>query len=220
MRARLRLQPPLQRPDPRAVDDEGRQEAEQEGDEDAAAAASRRPRARPTASSVDRVASWRRRTATSTTRERPPRTGSSGTAWPLPSSKSASRPVRQRCRAARRRKTGLSLTRFSRSRGRAPRTGRRSASAAAAPRRGWRGRRRASAPRSRRAASASPSGSGRDDDVDQPVGAVQAAPEIVVLAIGAAEEGAEAVELDALQRRLRRRPCGSRPRRWARSGRP
>src|SRR5207237_3479105 len=40
------------------------------------------------------------------------------------------------------------------------------------------------------------------DDVDQPVGAVQAAPEIVVLAIGAAEEGAEAVELNALQRRL------------------
>src|ERR1700750_1650489 len=39
------------------------------------------------------------------------------------------------------------------------------------------------------------------DDVDQPVGAVQAAPEIVVLAIGAAEESAEAVELDALERR-------------------
>ena len=46
-------------------------------------------------------------------------------------------------------------------------------------------------------------GHGRDDDVDQPVGAVQAAPEIVVLAIGAAEEGAEAVELEPLQRRLR-----------------
>ena len=61
---------------------------------------------------------------------------------------------------------------------------------------------------------------GRIDDVDQPVGAVQAAPQIVVLAIGAAEEGAEAVELEALQRRVRAAACGSRPRRWARSGRP
>jgi hypothetical protein len=44
-----------------------------------------------------------------------------------------------------------------------------------------------------------PLGEGGDGDVDQPVGAVQSAPQIVVLAIGAAEEGAEAVELDALQ---------------------
>ena len=44
-------------------------------------------------------------------------------------------------------------------------------------------------------------GQGRQGDVDQPVGAVQPAPQIVVLAIGAAEEGAEAVELDALERR-------------------
>src|SRR5688572_2504395 len=36
---------------------------------------------------------------------------------------------------------------------------------------------------------------GRQRDVDQPVGAVQAAPQIIVLAIGTAEEGAEAVEL-------------------------
>src|SRR3546814_16996080 len=43
---------------------------------------------------------------------------------------------------------------------------------------------------------------GRDDDVDHPLGAVETAPEIIVLTIGAAEEGAEAVELDALERRL------------------
>ena len=43
-------------------------------------------------------------------------------------------------------------------------------------------------------------GQRRDDDLDQPVGAVEAAPQIVVLAIGAAEEGAEAGELDALER--------------------
>src|SRR3954468_4367901 len=41
------------------------------------------------------------------------------------------------------------------------------------------------------------------DDVDQPVGAVEAAPQIIVLAIGSAEEGAEAVELEPLQRRPR-----------------
>src|SRR4051794_11549930 len=45
-----------------------------------------------------------------------------------------------------------------------------------------------------------------EDDVDQAVGAVEAAPQIIVLAIGAAEEGAEAVELDALQ--CRRGPAG------------
>src|SRR3546814_7805324 len=43
----------------------------------------------------------------------------------------------------------------------------------------------------------------RRDDVDHPVGAVEAAPQIVILAIGAAEKGAEAVELDALQHRRR-----------------
>src|SRR3546814_9857742 len=45
-------------------------------------------------------------------------------------------------------------------------------------------------------------GQGRDDDIDESVGAVEAAPQIVVLPVGAAEEGAEAVELDALQGRL------------------
>src|SRR6187399_3334123 len=40
----------------------------------------------------------------------------------------------------------------------------------------------------------------REGDVDQPVGAVESAPQIVVFAIGAAEKGAEAVELDALER--------------------
>src|SRR3546814_20755158 len=44
-------------------------------------------------------------------------------------------------------------------------------------------------------------GQGRDDDVDHPLGAVETAPEIIVLTIGAAEEGAEAVELDALARK-------------------
>src|SRR3546814_6475851 len=39
-------------------------------------------------------------------------------------------------------------------------------------------------------------GQGRDDDVDHPLGAVETAPEIIVLTIGAAEEGAEAVELE------------------------
>ena len=44
---------------------------------------------------------------------------------------------------------------------------------------------------------------GGDEDVDQPFRAVQPAPEIVVLTVGAAEECAEAVELNAFQRRLR-----------------
>src|SRR3546814_10506671 len=44
---------------------------------------------------------------------------------------------------------------------------------------------------------------GGDEDVDQPLRPVQPAPKIVVLAIGAAEERAEAVELNALERRLR-----------------
>src|SRR3546814_18578027 len=42
-----------------------------------------------------------------------------------------------------------------------------------------------------------------DEDVDQPLRPVQPAPQIVVLTIGAAEERAEAVELNALERRLR-----------------
>src|SRR3546814_19669641 len=44
---------------------------------------------------------------------------------------------------------------------------------------------------------------GGDEDVDQPLRPVQPAPQIVVLTIGAAEERAEAVELNALERRLR-----------------
>jgi hypothetical protein len=39
------------------------------------------------------------------------------------------------------------------------------------------------------------------DDVDQPFRGVQAAPQIVVLAMAATEEGAEMVELDALEGR-------------------
>src|SRR5258706_15330213 len=41
-----------------------------------------------------------------------------------------------------------------------------------------------------------------DDDVDDPLGAVQPTPEIVVLTVRPTEKGAETVELDAFQGRL------------------
>src|SRR3546814_19299248 len=43
----------------------------------------------------------------------------------------------------------------------------------------------------------------RRNDIDQPVGAVEPPPQIIILAVGAAEEGAEAVELDPFQHRRR-----------------
>ena len=44
---------------------------------------------------------------------------------------------------------------------------------------------------------------GRGDEVDHPLGAVEPSPEVVVLAVGAAEERAEIVELHPAQAGLR-----------------